>query len=352
MSADDYRSYRGLGERYDGLRSGDEEEKARVETERLERLRTSRTKAAAEPVRSRAKEVDQAEVRRGVDRKLARNKITSPDPRAKTAIVILTDNSGSNRDIARSLKRAAPYLHSVVKTLEPNAAVALMFFSDHWDGDRLLQEVDYTMPDEEGATVLKSSIDCIEDAHGGDEAEAIECALHSATKLDFGGIPKEKRHLILVTDQVAHGMGEESDDGCPIQRDWRTSLKEVRETYGSFQVVASGQIPQVFELQKKFIKSDRLQYDLMDLATGRLTHEERCRLVTNAVLFFIARNSGFQGVQLFLMMLFEKWLADPQYGSDTERRAREQIKDFAQYLEESPKKVQELLDQVCPETTA
>ena len=137
-----------------------------------------------------------------------------------------------------------------------------------------------------------------------------------------------------------------TDAGCPHQKDWKKSLKKVGETYGTFQVVASGQDRETFALQKQFVSKDRLKFDLLDLATGKLTHDERCRLVTNAVLLFVARNRGFQTVSTFLMILLEKWLAEPQYGSDTLSRARRQIEDFCEYLEVSNDKKADLLKQI------
>jgi hypothetical protein len=313
---------------------------------RRSRMRGASEKAAHEPARAHAKVPEPIRVK--IDASLARTKITTPPKKAAEAHVILVDNSGSNAAIAESLKRSAGYLHAVCAQIAGDASLSMIFFSDHCDGDLIFQEADWTTPGKTGENVLRASIDQIRNASGGDEPEAIECALLRASELDFGHISKEKRYLYLVSDQVAHGMGYDdgSDSGCPQQKDWKKSLKKVHENYGSFQVVASGQDREVFNLQKKFLAENRLQYDLMDLATGRLTHEERCRLVTNALLLFVARNRGFQTVSTFLMILLEKWLAEPQYGSDTLRRARAQIEDFCQYLEVSDKKKAELLKQI------
>ena len=68
--------------------------------------------------------------------------------------------------------------------------------------------------------------------------------------------------------------------------------------------------------------------------------------MTNALLLFIARNRGLQTVSTFLMVLLEKWLAEPQYGSDTLPRARRQIEDFVQYVEADADKKAALLKQV------
>lgn len=309
------------------------------------RMRGASDRAAHEPAREYAKAPEP--IRHRIDASLAKNKITAPPKKAAEAHIILVDNSGSNRKIADALKRSAGYLHAVCGQIAGDATVAMIFFSDHCDGDLIFQEVDYTTPSKEGEEILRASIDQVHGADGGDAPEAIECALSKAAYLDFGHVAKEKRYLYLVSDQIAHGMGYGGkDSGCPDQKDWQRSLKKVHEVFGGFQVVASGDDREVFELQKQFIAKDRLQYDLMDLATGRLSHDERCRLVTNAVLLFIARNRGVQSVSTFLMLLVEKWLAEPQYGSDTLRRAKGQIKDFVQYLEIDDKKKDELLKQI------
>jgi len=309
------------------------------------RMRGASEKASFEPAREHAKAPEP--IRHKIDSSLAKNKITTPPKKAAEAHILMIDNSGSNRAIADSLKRAAGYLHAVCGQIAGDATFAMLFFSDHCDGAAIFQEADYTTPGKDGENVLRASIDQIVGAGGGDEPEAIECALLRVCDLDFGHIAKDKRFLYLVSDQVAHGMGYPGkDDGCPDQKDWRRALKKVHQTYGSFQVVASGQESEVFNLQKQFIAEDRRQYDLMDLATGKLSHEERCRLVTNAVLLLIARNRGLQTATTFLMLLVEKWLAEPQYGSQTLPRARAQIKDFCQYLEISEEKKADLLNQL------
>ena len=73
---------------------------------------------------------------------------------------------------------------------------------------------------------------------------------------------------------------------------------------------------------------------------------QRCRLVTNALLLFVARNRGLQTVTMFLMILVEKWLAEPQYGSETLPRAKRQIADFCQYLEIDETKKADLLERI------
>lgn len=344
MSSQSYDSYHNkmrVARLYDAAEPEVREEAMRS---RAGRMRGASENASREPARHVAKAPEP--IRQPIESAKARNTITTPPKEAAELHIVLVDNSGSNKAIAESLKRGAGYLHGVCSQIAGDATIAMVFFSDHCDGFRLFQEADYTTPDKEGESVLRASIDQIEVASGGDAAEAIECVLLKASELDFGHIAKTKRFLYLVSDEVAHGMGNSDDHGCPLQKDWRKSLKKVHETYGSFQVVASGSDRDTFDLQKQFIEKSRLQFDLLDLATGQLTHDERCRLVTNALLLFIARNRGPQAVTTFLMLLVEKWLAEPQYGSDTLPRARRQINDFCQYLDLSADKKKDLLEKV------
>lgn len=345
MSAGSYESYSEKMRGAESYTNSNPEVRREAEWGRARRMRAASDRASHEAPRERAKAPEP--IRQVIDSSLARNTITTPPKKAVEVHIIMVDNSGSNRAIADSLKRSAGYLHAVCGQIAGDATLAMLFFSDHCDGPSLFQEVDYTTPGKDGENVLRASIDKIGGAGGGDEPEAIECALFKMCDLDFGHVAKDRRYLYLVSDQVAHGMGYDGpDNGCPDQKDWRRALKLVAETYGSFQVVASGQDKKTFALQKQFLSKERLQFDLMDLATGKLTHDERCRLVTNALLLFIARNRGQQAVTTFIMLLVEKWLAEPQYGSETLPRAKRQIEDFCQYLEITEQKKAELLSQV------
>jgi hypothetical protein len=345
MSGGSYSTYRGATSLSEKYLSDDEGVRNRAAEERAAALRRSRESAAREAPRTRAKEVSrEAEIR--ADLSLADNHIGTPPAEAEEVHVFLVDNSGSNEAISTAIRRACGHIHANAGILAGNSVIAIQFFSDHEDGHLLFQEANYTMPGEQGEAILRASVARIRNANGGDLAEAIECALKRATEYPFGSISKEHRRLYLITDSAGHGMGMEDDIGCPHQVFWKTSLKQVHETYDTFQVIATGNDPGIFELQKKFLAEERIRFDLMDLATGGLTHTERCRLVPNAILFFLARNRGGQGVLLFLSTLFQKWLEDPQYGSDTERRARLQISDFARYLEITEGEREELLKKV------
>lgn len=349
MTGGDYTRYESDSKRGKSLFSDDDETRRRAEDERAARLRENADRARREPRRERAKPLEP--VKKKIDRRQARNSITTPPTQAKEVDIILVDNSSSNRVIADAMKKGTEYLHGVYGGFSVEAALACQFFSDHCDGPMgIFQEVDYTLPGLEGAQVMRASIDAIENVGGGDLPEAIECALYRASQYDFVHVPKERRHLYLVSDQVAHNMGSRcQDDGCPEQRDWRDSLRRVNEVFGTFQVVASGDDREVFDLQKQFIASERRQFDLMNLATsGRINHEERCRLVTNAVLFLIARNRGTQSVEGFLMNLLEKWTTPDEirYGSDSVARAMEQVAQFTPYLEISVANIRRLLDRV------
>lgn len=345
-SSSTYKTYTNMSER---LGSSDENVRYAAREERASRLRGAAREAEAEPARERAKEARRFN-RNEIDHSLARNSITVPPHDAQEVHLIAVDNSGSNHDISVALCNAGGYIQAQASSLAGDAALAMQFFSDHCDGPGgLFQWVDYVMPGKNGEAMIRASVDAIRPANGGDTPEAIECALHELAKLDFHHVPREKRHLYLVTDVVAHGMGWRGDDGCPYQRDWRESLLEVERSFGSFQIIATGSNSEMFALQKQFINDpQRLRYDLMDMVTSGLSNEERCRLVPNSVLFFIARNRGEQGVRMFLSSLFVKWMENPQYGSKTEERARAQIRGFIEYLELNNKEREELYHEVAP----
>ncbi len=278
------------------------------------------------------------------DKSLVKLKVTAPDEKAERVHVVLIDNSGSNRAIAEHLKRSSGYLLAVLKAIDPGSRICFIYFSDHCDGPRILQPVDYVAPDEKGDKILHSSISHIAAADGGDAPEAIECALWEACDLPFGHV--QDRRLYLVTDVVAHGMGLRGDDGCPRHRDWRKSLERVHETYRSLEVVGCGAERDCAELQKKFILDvKRLPYDLIDLSSIQ-THEHRCGITGNALLFLIARHQGNQTVEAFLMTLYEKWLKEPIFGANTDMNAREAIRRFGKYVEASPEAVAQMIDKV------
>ncbi len=334
MSGGNYNDYGSRTQRTRDIYSEDATVSRRAEEERQRRMREDAERASREAPRERAKPMETKKVE--VDTSLARNRIGAPPKEAEELTILLIDHSASNKLISRAVRQGGAYLHAILAALAPRGTIAIIFFSDHSDGDELMQEADYTIPGERGVQILRASIDKVRDANGGDLPEAIECALLRASNLNFGKIPKEKRHLILVSDQVAHGMsgkGGQHDEGCPDQVHWKDSLKRVHDAYSTFQMIACGDQPHIFELQKQFIAPERQQFDLVDMSTGRLTHDERCRLVTNFVLLLVARSRGEQTVEGFLLTLVEKWIAEPQYGAETIPRAKQQIKNFLQYIE-------------------
>jgi len=338
MSGGSYRSYSESMGSTRSTFSDDAGERARAEAERKKRLdeaRASMGEKKKRETRDTSGMYDRSKVKLG---------ITRPAPGVKKIHFVLIDNSGSNRVIAQHMKNSSAYLASVLQNLDPASQIASNYFSDHTDGERLcFQEVDFVSPDKEGDQVLLSSISHINPANGHDAAEAIECALWRACKINFGDAIE--KHLYLVTDVVAHGMGLSSDDGCPFQRDWREVLALVADTYTSFTVIGCGDSPRVGELQKQFISPERLAYDLIDLSS---IPEDRHRMAitANALLFLIARSTGMQGVEMFLSFLYEKWLKDPVFGSDSDRRAREMIRKFGKYLEAPPEEIERMMNRI------
>jgi hypothetical protein len=277
------------------------------------------------------------------DAGLVRNKITSPAAGVERVHVVLVDNSGSNHEIANHLMQASAYLMSTLNTLDAKSQIAWMYCSDHGDGDSFEQEIDFMSPDKKGDKALLSTIHDIRPANGFDAAEAWECALLDACKINFGSACK--KHLYLITDVVGHGMGMRGDDGCPFQRDWRETVDMVYKTYDTFQVIGSGCNADVGKLQAKFLKPERVPFDLVDLSAVT-EFSLRAGLTGNALLFLIARNTGMQGVELFLSFLYEKWIDDPIFGDKTEGKAKEMIHRFGKYVEASEGDVKALLEKV------
>lgn len=323
--------YRGWSSRDDSVRLEVKREHSRVVEEA--RSKIDRGEAVKPPKVNR-------DVREITDSRLARNVITHPSPSARRVVVVLVDNSGSNRKIADHLKTSSGYLMSFLRTVDPDAEIAFVYFSDHRDGPRCLQYSDFVAPTPVGDKVLFNSLERVEGAHGHDEPEAIECALHDAAQINFAHVPVADRTLILVTDSVAHGMGNPEDDGCPDQRSWRKSMEEVRKSYGKFVLVGSGSNKPMADIQRKFFETSfdtkgngvsdetdiaRNFIDLSDIESS----DHRNGIVGNSILFVMARNTGKQGIPVFLAGLYAKWLQNPIFGTRTDELARTRISAFA-----------------------
>ncbi|NTW21940.1 hypothetical protein HGA34_00150 [Candidatus Falkowbacteria bacterium] len=315
--------------------TGDAGTRAKESEARGERIhRAKETVTEEKHEETREEKVDPSKIRLG---------ITKPSTTAKRVHIFLVDNSGSNRAIAEGLRKSSGYLSAVHGVIDPESDFANIFFSDHCDGSRIMQEVDYVPPTPEGDLILLSTISRIYPAGGGDAPEAIECAMKRACELDFGGALY--KHLYLVSDEVAHGMGRSGDDGCPLQVNWRDELERVHETYDTFEVIGCGNEAKVAELQKKFLSPERLAYDFIDLSAIK-EHEHRLGITANAILFLVARKQGIQMVEVFLAGLYEKWLASPVFGANTEMKAKEAIRRFGKYLEAPESEIEAMMQRV------
>ena len=319
-------------EREERERKAHEAEQKRREAERAERVREERERAKkAPPPHERTRE--QRDTRGLYDPSLVRNKITRPDPSARSITILMIDNSGSNRIVAERMRQSSGYiLSSMGIILGKSVQLATIYGSDHRDGHGYRQDVDFIYPTEEGDRVMFSTTHHVQDANGHDEAEAFECLLWEACDINFGHLSKEKRHLILATDVVAHGMGLHDDDGCPYGRRWQDSVARVRETFGTFQVIGTSTGTNMGKRQAQFLLPDRVRYDLLDMSEIR-SMEHRLGIIPSAALFLMARNDGNQIAQTLLQFLYEKWLSDPIFGQDTDMRAREAIARFFPYVE-------------------
>lgn len=340
MSGGRYKDYeKDVGGSYRGLTSEDEGTRLNAERERRESLGEARRRIA-DGTATRAPKRETAEV---VDRSLARSAITRPAKDAERVHIVDVDNSGSNAIIANFLRETTGYLLSVLKVIDPGSQLAIRYISDHCDRSFEKQECDFVSPTEQGDKVLASSIASVRGATGGDAPEAFECSLASACDIDFGHV--QQRHLYLVTDEVGHGMGQRGDDGCPHGTDWRESLERVRSTYTTFEVIGCGDDARTAKLQHQFLSPDRVAMDFLDLSAIP-SHQHRCGITANALLFLIARKRGMQCVEVFLMTLYAKWLSDPIFGANTDLKAKEAITRFTKFLEIDAAAKEKLLDRI------
>jgi len=316
----------------------EQERRAAQERERrIEEARRNVANKAAGPRKKREEKVV-------YDESMVRLAITEPKEGVDVVHVVVVDNSGSNHVIAKHFKKSSGYLIAGLRSIDPKSQIAYIYASDHCDGENIRQDVDYVSPDEEGDKILHSTISHISGADGGDAAEAFECVLHEVCDLKFGDATN--KHLYLITDVVGHHMGMRSDDGCPLQRDWRDSLDRVKKHFTTFQVIGTAERRDVAKLQEKFIQNkERLRYDLLDLSEIR-DWEHRAKISGNALLFLMARNKGFQTVEMFLSFLYEKWIRDPVFGEETDLMAQEAIRRFGKYIDDPDADVEALMKKV------
>jgi hypothetical protein len=319
--------------------SFDEDDSDTYYKKREETVKKARSEVRAKSALPRAKRITDDLY----DESLVTSKITKPEAGIERLHIVLIDNSGSNARIAQHLRDSSGYLMSVLEQLDSASQIAFMYCSDHGDQDRFIQAIDYLKPGKKGDKALFSSSQNVEAANGFDEAEAWECALWDACDLNFG--KATEKHLYLATDVVGHGMGMDSDDGCPHQRDWKKSVEKVYKTFNSFTVIGCGEDPRVGKLQAKFLKEERVPFDLIDLSSIK-EFAHRAAITGNALLFLIARNTGMQGIELFLSFLYEKWLQEPIFGDDTDQRAQDMIRRFGKYIEKDASEVDTLLNKI------
>lgn len=362
MSGGSYKSYSGSSSTYrsysDSFRSSDEAELERARKARDHRLRESRDRdemlrrqREREEAERKRKQREKEERSRGVedtrfDASLVRDKITRPKDGVKRIHIVAVDNSGSNRAIAAHIRSACGYFNGFLNIIDPESQIAIVYFSDHCDGDRIRQDVDFFQPGAKSEQVLFSTTHRVEGAGGGDFPEAIECVLHEMCRVDFNDATE--RHLYLITDAMPHGMGYPSDNGCPEQRDWAMTHAAIQDTFTSFTMVGCGDDARVLDYQERMLSPERLAYDLIDLS-GINSAQHRRGITVNAFLFLVARNIGLQAVELFLSMLYEKWLDEPIFGVHTDTEARKAILRFFKYLEADTETLERMRRNVIPE---
>lgn len=324
----------------DSLRSYSEKGYESSRAKRIHETKKSLFTSSDEDLRKKT-EVKR-EVDKIYDKKFIRSEITEPKPETKRIHIVIIDNSGSNRIIANHFRESSGYFTSVLNSIDPTSQIAFMYYSDHCDGNHINQEIDYVSPDEEGDKIIHSTARNIVPASGGDSPEAFECALYDVCQKNFGNA--EFKHLYLVTDEVAHGMGESGDDGCPYQRNWKDSVELVYKTFTTFEVVGCGNA-RLSKLQTQFLKPDRVGFDFMDLS--EIPEEDHRKTISgNSLLFLISRKTGLQTIELFLSFLYEKWLESPIFGRKSADRAKEMIERFGKYIEAPEQRIMEILKKV------
>lgn len=340
MSSDSFSSYRERSEGFRGFTSSSKDEREKARSAYSKRVHTARK------TMDEKKEAPQRDTSDLYDKKLVKLKITSPKVGTKKVHVVLIDNSGSNRIIAEHMRASSGYLTGMLKLIDPTSEIAFVYFSDHCDGKSIFQEVDFISPDEDGDKILHSTLRHIYNASGGDEAEAIECALWKVCNIDFASATE--KHLYLITDVVGHGMGMDSDCGCPDQKDWEVSLRKVMKTFSSFKVIGCSGYEEYARLQHQFLSPERLEYDFIDLTLVKDEYHRRA-ITANAFLFAVACHTGLQGVEMFLSALYAKWLEEPIFGRDSDLQAKTAIERFGKYIEAPEKEIKAMMKRVFVE---
>jgi hypothetical protein len=342
MSGDTYGTRETYGKSY--AEASDDDEREILGARRAERVKGFRSDVG---VKSASGHRPHRNPRDEYDPSLVKLAITQPGKGVKRVYLILIDNSGSNRQIARHFKDSSNYLRVNLQWIDPEAQFLFVYFSDHCDGSGWWQAIDWISPTEEGEKILTSSLFEVRDVNGGDAPEAHECALWDAAHLDFGPTV-EKKHLILVSDVTGHGMGMDDDGGCSQQRSWRSSLDKVEEVFTTFEVIGCGDNPDVSMLQEQFIKYAHPELLPMNFVSLSYIHnpEYRLGIVLNTFLFLAARHSGMQAIEGFLARLYEKWLDDPLFGGDTDQRAKETILRFAKFVPGTDDEVCQMMSRI------
>ncbi len=340
---DDRATYRGSSY----TSASGEAERRKLFSERSERVSAFRSEVGTKSDSPRPAR----DVMANYDESLVRCSITKPAPGVTRVYKILIDNSGSNRQIANHFRNSTNYLRVNLGLIDHDGQFTFEYFSDHCDGKLISQPIDYVSPNKEGERILTSTLHHVHDADGGDSPEAHECALWDACKINFG--EATTRHLILVSDVTGHGMGMGDDQGCPNQRSWKESMDLVEATYTTFELIGCGASADVATLQQQFVTyrhPENLAMNFVSLAYIK-EHQYRLGIVLNAFLFLVARHRGPQSVEGFLSRLYEKWLSDPLFGGETDRRAKEAIIRFAKYIDLQSKEKTEMMSRVLVSPT-
>ncbi|MFM7201452.1 MAG: Hsp70 family protein [Myxococcota bacterium] len=139
--------------------------------------------------------------------------------------VFIMDTTGSMFPVISRLKEALASMLDRLQQSIPGFRLALIGFSDHDQEEPepfLLRVIDFS----QDVPALQGEIARLRPTYGGDNPEAVEDALHAATRLSWS--PHARRAIVLVGDAPPHGVGAPDDyfaSGCPNGLVWEDQVQ-------------------------------------------------------------------------------------------------------------------------------
>lgn len=164
--------------------------------------------------------------RRPSQGKPPRRRATELRPRLDLALLI--DTTGAMGTYVRELRRGFIELIHELRTATLEPRLGLIAYKDHGaegEEDHYLTRCHALAPQ------LSIAQDFIKDrslapGRGGGGAEALECALHAANKLDWR--PDARRLVVAIGDKPPHGGGLDDFRACTRGVDYRAEVEALR----------------------------------------------------------------------------------------------------------------------------